>query len=84
MPAVWVGGLEENIITKNPKNKTIVVSIIAFPLSLSVIDIASVLFIPSFKQSLNLAKKCIESSTAIPKIIVKIIGWKVNEGVKEA
>ena len=73
MPTVILGGWTENSKTMKPKIKITVVKQIAFPDSKKVISIESSIFKPLFLASLNLLKKWIVSSTAIPKIIAKTI-----------
>ena len=80
-PTTTLGGCIENSITKKPKNNISVVRQIAFPVSKKVICKDSSTDKPLLRASLNLLKKWIVSSTAIPNITAKTIDTPASNSI---
>ena len=63
----------ENNSSKKPEHKTRVVRIIALPVTTKECFKASLTDLPFMSSNLNLPKRCMVSSTAIPKAMVKMM-----------
>ena len=73
IPNSWFGTNSEKYSVKKPIQSTRVVPMIAFPVESIELDTASPTSLVFFNSCLNLAKKWMVSSTAIPRAIENVI-----------